>query len=300
MKAFGLETAKKLLRHWPYTYCPNMANYFTLNANPKKGDIVVFYRNGEFAHTGIVISVNGDQFTTIEGNTSGGSTIIANGGGVCQKSYYNSNLPGTKFCTPDYSIVTKIVSGGSASTTTATTTTNSGTSSNTMSSANTLWKGTINKDKAPVRTWAGKEYKECSFSPLKKGTSVEVQYSIKDAKGRDWHLVRYGNVQGFVYGKYVDRVKDKTTTAKTTTTTTTTAAKTSTKFRVQCGVYSVEANAKATQASLKKEGITTVIIKVDGQNIVQAGMFDKLDNANAYADEIKAKGFQVAVVAVKV
>ena len=30
---------------------------------------------------------------------------MANGGGVCQKSYYNSNLPGTKFCTPDYSIV---------------------------------------------------------------------------------------------------------------------------------------------------------------------------------------------------
>ena len=30
---------------------------------------------------------------------------IANGGGVCAKSYLNSKLPGTKFCTPDYSIV---------------------------------------------------------------------------------------------------------------------------------------------------------------------------------------------------
>ena len=29
---------------------------------------------------------------------------MANGGGVCQKSYYNSNLPG-QICTPDYSIV---------------------------------------------------------------------------------------------------------------------------------------------------------------------------------------------------
>ena len=117
MKAFGLETAKKLLKHWPYVYCPTMANLFTLNANPKVGDIVIFYRNGEFAHTGLVIGVNGDQFTTIEGNTSNGSTIVANGGGVCQKSYYNSNLPGTKFCTPDYSIVDKIY--GSTDTTPA-------------------------------------------------------------------------------------------------------------------------------------------------------------------------------------
>lgn len=108
MKTFGKETATKLLKHWPYTYCPTMANLFKLNANPKVGDIVIFYRNGVFAHTGIVISVNGDRFTTIEGNTSGGSTIIPNGGGVCKKSYYNSNLPGTKFCTPDWSIVTSI------------------------------------------------------------------------------------------------------------------------------------------------------------------------------------------------
>ena len=82
-----------------------MASLFTLNSNPKRGDIVIFYRNGTFAHTGIVTSVSGDYFTTIEGNTSGGSSIIANGGGVCRKGYYNSKLPGTKFCTPDYSLI---------------------------------------------------------------------------------------------------------------------------------------------------------------------------------------------------
>ena len=102
-KAFGKENAKRLLKHYPYVYCPTMASLFKLNANPKSGDIVIFYRNGEFAHTGIVTSVSGDYFTTIEGNTSGGSTIIANGGGVCRKGYYNSKLPGTKFCTPDWS-----------------------------------------------------------------------------------------------------------------------------------------------------------------------------------------------------
>ena len=105
VKAFGQDMAKKLLRHYPYVYCPTMASLFTLNANPKKGDIVIFYRNGTFTHTGIVTSVSGDYFTTVEGNTSGGSSIIANGGGVCRKGYYNSKLPGTKFCTPDYSII---------------------------------------------------------------------------------------------------------------------------------------------------------------------------------------------------
>ena len=104
-KAFGKENARKLLKHYPYTYCPTMANLFTLNANPKVGDIVIFYYGGQFAHTGIVIKVNGDYFETIEGNTNNGSTIVPNGGSVCKKSYYNSKLPGTKFCTPDWSLI---------------------------------------------------------------------------------------------------------------------------------------------------------------------------------------------------
>ena len=105
IKAFGQAMAEKLLKHYPYVYCPTMSELFTLNANPKVGDIVIFKRNGEFVHTGIVTAVNGYYFETIEGNTSGGSSIIANGGGVCRKSYYNSNLPGTKFVRPDYSLV---------------------------------------------------------------------------------------------------------------------------------------------------------------------------------------------------
>ena len=108
VQAFGQAMATKLLKHYPYVYCPTMPTLFTLNANPKIGDIVIFYNGGVFTHTGIVTGVNGDYFTTIEGNTSGGSTIIANGGGVCAKGYYNSNLPGTKFCTPDWSLLTDV------------------------------------------------------------------------------------------------------------------------------------------------------------------------------------------------
>lgn len=116
MKTFGLDTAKKLLKHWPYVYCPTLENLFTKYANPQRGDIVIFYRNGTFAHTGLVTKVEGDKFYTIEGNTSGGSSIVPNGGGVYAKSYYNSNLPGTKFCRPDYSIVTSILTSNTSST----------------------------------------------------------------------------------------------------------------------------------------------------------------------------------------
>ena len=105
VQAFGNDKAAKLLKHYPYVYCPTMSGLFNLYANPKRGDIVIFMHNGTFTHTGIVTSVNGDYFTTVEGNTSGGNTIIANGGGVCKKGYYNSNLPGTKFCRPEYSLV---------------------------------------------------------------------------------------------------------------------------------------------------------------------------------------------------
>lgn len=109
MKAFGLGNAKKLLKHWPYVYCPTLGKLFARNANPKIGDVVIFYHNGTFTHTGLVTAVIGDRFYTIEGNTSGASGIIANGGGVCAKSYLNSQMPGTKFCTPDYSIVSNAV-----------------------------------------------------------------------------------------------------------------------------------------------------------------------------------------------
>lgn len=105
-KTFGAELAKKLLKHSPFINCETIAGLFTKHANPKVGDIVVFYTSGRgFLHTGLVVEVNGDMFKTIEGNTSGYSGIVDNGGCVCKKTHYNSTLPGTKFLRPDYSIV---------------------------------------------------------------------------------------------------------------------------------------------------------------------------------------------------
>jgi len=187
MKTFGLDTAKKLLKHWPYVYCPTMANLFTLNSNPKVGDIVIFYRNGTFTHTGIVIKVSGDRFWTVEGNTSGGSTIIANGGGVCQKSYYNSNLPGTKFCTPNYSLVKNVTSVSDP---------------DVIKKQNTrAYIAQIKKD-TKCYTKSNKKSPSKLFPKLKKGAVVEVmKYVETDSAGLRWYFIRipYPNDEGFVF-----------------------------------------------------------------------------------------------------
>lgn len=189
MKAFGLETAKKLLKHWPYVYCPDMERYFTLNANPKVGDIVIFWnaKKREFVHTGLVTKVSGDQFWTVEGNTSGASDVIANGGGVCQKSYYNSNLPGTKFCTPNYSLVKN---------------TTPVSDSDVVKKQNTrAYIAQIKKD-TKCYTKSNKNSPSKLFPQLKKGAVVEVmKYVETDSKGLRWYFVRipYPNDEGFVF-----------------------------------------------------------------------------------------------------
>lgn len=189
MKAFGLETAKKLLKHWPYVYCPDMERYFTLNANPKVGDIVIFWnaKKREFVHTGLVTKVSGDQFWTVEGNTSGASDVIANGGGVCQKSYYNSNLPGTKFCTPNYSLVKN---------------TTPVSDSDVVKKQNTrAYIAQIKKD-TKCYTKSNKNSPSKLFPKLKKGAVVEVmKYVETDSKGLRWYFIRipYPNDEGFVF-----------------------------------------------------------------------------------------------------
>ena len=105
--AYGLEMAKKLLCGSLYAYCPYGMAAFNkkkqLYTKPKKGDIIFFLRNGVAYHTGYVYKVSGNTVYTIEGNTSGASGVIPNGGGVCKKSYtVNSNM---RFGRPDYALV---------------------------------------------------------------------------------------------------------------------------------------------------------------------------------------------------
>jgi|GEM_PF-3130089 len=79
-----------------HAYCPSGVAWFKSKGlwkagtgyTPKKGDIIYFSSDGSTAaHIGIVYAVDGSYVFSIEGNTSGGSTLVANGGGVAKKSY---------------------------------------------------------------------------------------------------------------------------------------------------------------------------------------------------------------------
>lgn len=189
-EALGKQRAKELLKHYPYVYCPTLAGLFTKYSTPQVGDIVIFWKNGEYAHTGLVIAVNGSRFTTIEGNTSGASTVVPNGGGVCQKTYNLSDVS-AKFCRPDYSSTTitsdanKIVVSDDIHT--------------------VKWKGYVNigrNTKLAVRLQPSTSAKECSFSGLKHGTEVGVSH-----EQGDWYLIKYDGKFGYVQKQYISKTK---------------------------------------------------------------------------------------------
>lgn len=89
-KAYGTAEAKALLGGWSnYTptsaqYFKNMHQWFT---TPQRGDVIFFKNSQRICHTGIVLEVKNGRVYTIEGNTSGGSTLEANGGCVAKKDY---------------------------------------------------------------------------------------------------------------------------------------------------------------------------------------------------------------------
>ncbi len=71
---------------------------------PKAGDVIFFTgtRHSGANHIGIVVNVSGGTVHTVEGNTSGGSTVVDNGGGVASKSYALSNARILGYIRPKY------------------------------------------------------------------------------------------------------------------------------------------------------------------------------------------------------
>lgn len=95
VKSFGVEQARKML-YLPVNSlaagCDYALGYYKKNgafySAPKAGDQIFFSSSrGGVAHTGLVEKVTASTVYTIEGNTSTSAGVIANGGGVCRKSY---------------------------------------------------------------------------------------------------------------------------------------------------------------------------------------------------------------------
>ena len=109
-KAYGTETGKKLLCGAYSAACETIRQNFKKHgqykASPQSGDVIFFKgsRHAGANHIGIVRKVADGKVYTIEGNTSGASGVIDNGGGVARKSYAISNAKILGYGRPDYSI----------------------------------------------------------------------------------------------------------------------------------------------------------------------------------------------------
>jgi hypothetical protein len=75
-------------------------------STPKIGALIFFKdSDGDPCHIGIVYGYDSSTVYTIEGNTSGASGVIDNGGGVCKKSYSRSYSRIHGYGYPDYSVL---------------------------------------------------------------------------------------------------------------------------------------------------------------------------------------------------
>lgn len=97
VQAYGVDAALELLcqpKKSAGAGCEYSAGYYKKKGQfhktgPKAGDQIFFWnsKKTEAGHTGLVKKVDSTYVYTYEGNTSGASGVIANGGGVCEKKY---------------------------------------------------------------------------------------------------------------------------------------------------------------------------------------------------------------------
>lgn len=120
-KTFGVDLALKLLCQ-PLKSCGAGVNFSAQyyqakgkfhTSGPQPGDQIFFVKRNSaggissWQHTGLVEKVDGNCVHTIEGNTSGASGVVANGGGVCRKKYALTDASIGGYGRPDWSIVPK-------------------------------------------------------------------------------------------------------------------------------------------------------------------------------------------------
>lgn len=113
-QAFGFRKALDMTYQYQGSYgasCMWLADRYKLFGalanSPEVGDQIFFAdADGDPSHTGIVIRVTDDKVYTIEGNTSAvNNVVIANGGGVWQKSYTRGNRRIYGYGRPQWSLV---------------------------------------------------------------------------------------------------------------------------------------------------------------------------------------------------
>ena len=195
-------------------------------------------------HVGMVEAVSGSTIKVMEGNMSGGvvgrRNLQANG------RYIRG------FICPNYAskATEKEPAAGTGSASTGSE------SSGGSLSRETKWTGrtttTLN-----VRNWAGKEYDECSFSPLSDGEEISICDELKEADGSKWYYIKNkAGKYGFVSAAYV-------VSAGTGTSSAAPSYAVGDKVKVTGTIYG---NGNGTGGALKKNGVMMYVVDLVNAN----------------------------------
>lgn len=166
--------------------CRYARQYFSqkgqLHSSPAPGDVVFFYSSdkSDITHQGHVRKVDSSRVYTVEGNTSGTTGVISNGGEVCFKSYPLNYSRFAGFGRPDWGAEDKEKAKQeepkpvkpATQTTTATSYT-----TYTVKKGDSLWKI------AKKQLGNGNKYKQIQSVNGLNGTLIRVGQQLKIPKG---------------------------------------------------------------------------------------------------------------------
>lgn len=189
IRAFGVVNAKKLLNGFS-AYTPTSAQYFKnakrwYTTNPQPGDQIFFKNEVRICHTGLVYQVDEHFVYTIEGNTSDGPGVIANGGGVCKKKYAQTNEKIAGYGRPDYSIISSPAPVSNTSTTTTVKIDAAESRDDSLAGSYTV---SLESGSLHIRSGAGKDKPSIGLVPA--GSKVHCFGYYTEVDGVKWLLVK--------------------------------------------------------------------------------------------------------------
>lgn len=200
-KAYGVATAKSLIggNFDDYTVASaqmykNKKAWYT--SNPKVGDQIFFKNSQRICHTGIVYKVDSTYVYTVEGNTSSGSGVVANGGCVATKKYKLTNSSIAGYGRPKYDGVSNDTQPKPKPSSTKV--------DNAQSFSKELAGAYQTTSSLNLRCGAGTKKEKITVIPKNGKVRCYGYYTKYD--GTKWYLVAYNNYTGFVSSKYCKKL----------------------------------------------------------------------------------------------
>lgn len=132
--------------------------------------------------------------------------------------------------------------------------------------------------------WFGDKDKSLNYNPASNEIIITVHrwFANKSCPG-DWLYSKLDNLAKEVTSELCGPSQPKDKPANGTT------------YRVQCGAFSVKANADNMFADIKSKGFDAFITQVDGMYKIQVGAYSVKSNAEAQLQKVKNAGFDAFI-----